>query len=392
MPTMWIERDISQFLAQNSDFVEILTGPRQCGKSSLLLKLDPEFLELSLDDLSIREALARDPLTFLSQFDGKKLLIDEAQLVPELFSAIKRKVDLMKRAGVSRETYFRLTGSNQILMDKNVKESLAGRASYFELNTFSIAEIINSLSFSTADILFRGGWPELYTVPNLSIKHYLDDYIRTYVEKDIVLAAGIQKQNQFMKFIKLLAGRTGQVLNSSELARDVGVSVEAIKDWVSILERMKVIVLINPFYTNLTSRLIKSPKIYFLDTGLAVRLQGHSELTPLLTSPALGSLFETLVCGEIIKTLNNFRQDWKIFHWRSRDGEEIDFYIQFPSGKSLFLEAKTARQDLSSHEKFTEVKKVFKDKVPPRYLVHMEGETILGNLIPIKKLRDFLLS
>lgn len=313
-------------------------------------------------------------------------------MVPEIFSTIKRKVDLMKRNSLPRQTYFRLTGSNHILIDKNVKESLAGRASYFELNTLSVAEILNTINIPIGEIIFKGGWPELYATPNISTKQFLDDYIRTYVEKDIVLTAAMQKQNEFIRFANLLAGRTGCLINYSEFSKEVGVNAETIKDWISILERMKIIVLINPYYSNFSKRLVKSPKVFFLDTGLACRLQGHSELSPLLTSPGLGNLFETLVCAEIYKTMINYSRNWEIYHWRSRDGEEIDFLIQMKNEKILFFEAKVARQSIGTHENFNEVRKVFKNKIPPRFLCHMDGEGIIGNSIPIRCLKDFLIN
>ncbi len=133
-----------------------------------------------MDDIKIRESISSDPMTSLSHFECKKLIIDEAQLAPEIFSAIKRKVDLMKRNSIPRQTFFRLTGSNQILMDKNVKETLAGRASYFELNTLSVAEICSDLKLPIAEILFKGGWPELYVDHTINEKQYLNDYVRSY--------------------------------------------------------------------------------------------------------------------------------------------------------------------------------------------------------------------
>lgn len=389
---MWFKRDISYNLSRDSSFVQILTGPRQCGKSSLLLNLDPSYVELNLDDLALRETIKKDPVTFLSQLDGKKVLIDEAHLAPEIFSAIKLKVDHLKRKGVTRQTLYRITGSNQILMDKNVKESLAGRASYFELNTFSVAEIYELLKLPMSEILFKGGWPEIYSQPSIPSKRFLDDYIRSYIEKDIVLTAGIQKQNEFMQFLKLLAGRTGQLLNASELSKEVGVSGESIRDWISILERMKIILLVPPYFSNISKRLVKMSKVYFLDTGLAVRLQGHSEIQPLLTSPQIGPLFETLVCAEIYKTLKNFDLDWRFFHWRSRDGEEVDFLLEKGRGEFIFIEAKVTHQSLKDPRFYPEIRKVFGPHIPPITLCHLEGAIPDGKSIPVSKLRDFLLN
>lgn len=227
---MWIERDISTFIEQNKDPIQIIRGPRQCGKSSLLLHLDSEFKELSLDDPSLRDLAQNDPELFLRQFDSQKLFIDEAQYAPALFPSLKRKADLFKRENKKSQTILRLTGSNQILMDRNVKESLAGRASFFDMNTLSVAEILAARKTHIQDILYMGGWPELHAKNKTDPKKFLDDYINSYVEKDIVLAAGIQKSREFLKCVQLLAGRVGELLDFSSLARDVGVDGKTIKD------------------------------------------------------------------------------------------------------------------------------------------------------------------
>ena len=160
---MWIEREIAPAIQASADPIQIIRGPRQCGKSSLLLRLGADFTELSLDDPALRELAQRDPELFLNSFQGQKLLIDEAQYAPALFPSLKRRVDLAKRApDYSPKTLFRLTGSNQILMDRQVKESLAGRASYFDMNTLSVSEILRARNTTIQEILFRGGWPELH--------------------------------------------------------------------------------------------------------------------------------------------------------------------------------------------------------------------------------------
>lgn len=387
---MWIKRDISNIIEQNKDSIQILRGPRQCGKSSLLLHLGPEFRELSLDDPSLRELAQEDPELFLQQFSGEKLFIDEAQYAPALFSSLKRKVDLLKRdSRFKPQTIFRITGSNQILMDKNIKESLAGRASFFDMNTLSVAEILSARRCSIQEILYMGGWPELHATPDKDPKKFLDDYINSYVEKDIVLTAGIQKTREFLKFIKLLAGRVGEILDFTSLGNDAGVDGKTIKDWVSVLERMNLIVLVMPFSTNLSSRLIKSPKVYFVDTGLACRLQGWTSADPILTSPQQGHLFENLVFSEIWKMNLNFQLGLQIYHWRSREGEEVDFLVQMNSKSHLFVEAKVSAQKLKNISEFPEVRKVFKNHIPDIIQCHQEGEQILGNKIPIAQLQNF---
>lgn len=390
---MWIKRDISNLIQENHDAIQVIRGPRQCGKSSLILRLDPEFEELSLDDPSLRELAQSDPELFLRQFDSKKLFIDEAQYAPALFPSLKRRADLYKRDSRNkRQTILRLTGSNQILMDRNIKESLAGRASFFDMNTLSVSEILASKKMNIQEIIYRGGWPELHASDDRAPKKFLDDYINSYIEKDIVLAAGIQKSREFLKFIKLLAGRVGNILDFSGLGSDVGVDGKTIKEWVSVLEKMHIISLVMPFATNLSSRLIKSPKFYFIDTGLACRLQGWTSAQPILTSPQQGALFENLVFSEIYKTNLNYQLGWQVYHWRSRDGEEIDFLIQRKPNDYIFVEAKVSAVQLRDYGSFPEVKKVFKETLPPLIVCHQEGDRILKNNVPIRKLKDFLMT
>lgn len=389
---MWIERDISASLQANKDPIQILRGPRQCGKTSLLLHLDKSFTEVSLDDPSLRHLAQTDPELLLKQFESQKLLIDEAQYAPELFPSLKRRVDLLKRKSDFRpQTILRLTGSNQILMDKNVKESLAGRASFFDLNTLSVAEILQSQAIPIQHILFRGGWPELYVRPDLTPQRFLDNYINSYVEKDIVLAGGIQKSRDFLRFVQLLAGRVSQVLDQTELSKEVGVDAKTIKGWVSVLERMHIVRLLSPFSSNLSKRLVKSPKIYFIDSGLACRLQGWTAPEPILTSPQQGALFENLVFSEIYKLNLNFQLGWPIFYWRSREGEEVDFLIQKNPKEFVFIEAKVSSQRAPTLEAMPEIRKVFKKAIPQVVVCYQEGAKILGDQVPIALLKDWLL-
>lgn len=389
---MWIYRDISDILIKNREFIQVLRGPRQCGKSSLFLNLDPSFKELSLDDPALRRLAENDPELFLKQFGDEKIFIDEAQYAPALFPSLKRKVDLLKRERKKASaTVIRLSGSNQVLMDKNIKESLVGRASFFDLNTLSVAEIKRYKDLPIQEILYKGGWPELYVDETKDVKKYLDDYINSYVEKDIILAAGIKKSHEFLKFIALLAGRVGNLLDFASLGRDAGVDSKTIKEWISILEKMHIIALVKPYFSNLSSRLIKSPKVYFLDTGLACRLQGWTSANPILTSPQQGGLFENLVFAELFKTNINFQLGWEIFHWRSKDGEELDFVIQQDPLNFIFIEAKVTAQPLKKSEDFKELSKVFAKKNFRMFLCHQEGKLNIGNHIPIANLKESLL-
>jgi predicted AAA+ superfamily ATPase len=389
---MWINWEISGIIGQNQDLLQVFRGPRQCGKSSLILHLDSEFEEISLDDPAFRHLAQSNPELLLKQFESKKLFIDEAQYAPQLFPLLKRRVDLAKRNSHQPfATIIRLTGSNQILLDRNVKESLAGRASFFEMNTLSVSEIIAARPTPIQEIIYTGGWPELHAHPGKDVKKYLDDYINSYIEKDIVLAAGIQKQNEFLKFVKLLAGRVGQIVDYSSLGNDADVDAKTVKDWLSVLERMRIIALVPPFYSNLSKRLIKSPKIYFIDSGLACRLQGWISSVPIMTSPQQGSLFENLVFSELYKTRMNYQLDWEIFHWRSRDGEELDFVVQTGPGRCVIVESKLGFRLAPDLTVYPEVRKVFGRGLPPAFNCHMEGERVLAQNIPIASLRDFAL-
>lgn len=353
---MYIQRDITHQLSQASAWIQILLGPRQCGKSTLFASLaskENHFQEVTFDDLWLRQLANRDPALFLQQFEPP-LLLDEVQYVPNLFPELKKRVDELKRAATFQsrnklepKVLFRLTGSNQILMDKNVKESLAGRASYYHLNTLTVHEILNALPDTKVNhILFKGGWPELYADRNIPVTAYLNDYIRTYVEKDIVMSAGIQKISEFHTVLGLLAARTGQLLDFSDIARDSGISSITVKEWTSVLERADLMYLLKPYFSNLNKRLIKTPKLYFLDTGLAARLQGWQDPTPLFNSPQIGMLFETLVLGEIVKFIRNYRKDWQLFFWRTKEGEEIDFILKTSEHGIYAFEAKLAIQNI----------------------------------------------
>lgn len=345
---MYIHRDISTLLSENRGiYIHILIGPRQCGKSTLFAALGKgKFEEVTLDDFQMRNLAEADPTLFLSQFK-LPLIIDEIQYAPSLFPEIKKMIDQLKRKRLFEsdskpiEAIFYLTGSNQLLLDHQVKETLVGRASYFQLNTLSVHEIKRSFpDIDLQKVIFQGGWPELYTNANLDPVKYLNNYIRNYIEKDIVVSAGIIKKKEFHTVLGMLAARSGSILNHSSLAKDSGVKSVTIQEWVSVLERTSLLYLLPPFETNLNKRLTKAPKIYFLDTGLAARLQGWMDIRPLLNSPQAGSIFETLVLSEIVKFISNFGKNWRVYLWRTKEGEEIDFIIDNGQGKLLALDAK----------------------------------------------------
>ncbi|MDP3706241.1 MAG: ATP-binding protein [Legionellaceae bacterium] len=395
---MYIKRDLTQRLIEAQSPVQLVIGPRQCGKSTLLYHLAGSFSkEVTFDDLQLRTLANRDPALFLQQFTPP-LLLDEVQYVPQLFPEIKRYVDQLKRQRLETSeqitTLFRMTGSNQLLMDNNIKESLAGRVSYFALNTLSVHEINQALpQTSISDILFKGGWPELYIDERVSPIQYLNDYIRSYIEKDIVLSAGVQKQEAFNIVLGLLAARTGMILDYTNIARDSGIQSVTVKEWISLLQRTSILYCLKPYASNLNKRLTKSPKLYFLDTGLAVRLQGWQEQLPLLTSPQAGALFETLVCSEIIKFIQNHGKNWQLYVWRTKEGEEIDFLIITTNGQVLALDAKMSMQALHPVNLPNAFKTLF-PQVNQITLVTFGGQSLQltknCHTVPLVELYDFL--
>ena len=397
---MWIPREISEVISgTQNELVQIVIGPRQCGKSSLLWHLSSDFREVTFDNLQSRTLAQSDPALFLSNY-SPPLIIDEVQYAPNIFPEIKQRVDHLKKQRLNNPqqtlpVMFRLTGSNQILMDKNVKESLVGRAGYYYLNTLSVSEILAAeLPVSCMDILFKGGWPELY-VADIPIVKYLNDYIRLYIEKDIVLSAGITKQSEFHTVLGLLGARTAQILNYSAIAKDSGVKSVTIKDWVSLLERSNLVYLLRPFASNLNTRLIKSPKLHFLDTGLACRLQGWTEIEPMSRSPQAGHLFESLVLAEIVKCMHNHGKNWQLFYWRTRNGEEIDFIIKTESGNMLALDAKLGIHSVAPTVLPPSFRKMAPE-VEKLYIVSIGGQRQILRAdceqIPIAELSRFLLS
>lgn len=400
---MYIPRDMTQLLKQNQAPIQILLGPRQCGKSTLLAVLDDRFHEITFDDFQMRQLANQDPALFLQQFEPP-LLLDEVHYVPNLFPQLKLEVDQLKRARLQQKqnkkqtnVLFRLTGSNQILMDKNIKESLAGRAAYFYLNTLSVHEILQALPETTIqEILFKGGWPELYTNLAILVTTYLNDYIRSYIEKDIVMSAGIQKMSEFLTVLKLCAARTAQETDYTDIHKDSGVSSVTVKEWISVLQRADLIYMLKPFFNNLNKRLIKRPKLYFLDTGLAARLQGWSEQVPMLNSPQIGALFETLVLAEIVKFIRNYGKDWELFYWRTKDGQEIDIILKTASGSVHPFEVKYAVHGVSSPIAYPPAfQKEFKPR-EPLIIVTSGGKKIsLSNscrVVPIAELHDYLIN
>lgn len=371
----------------------LLWGSRQVGKTTLLNQLDLK-TKLYLDDLMLRDRAQRDPAFFMQGLEFP-CLIDEVQYAPRLFPQLKLMIDQWRRGVASQNLpAFFLTGSNKTLLDRNIKESLAGRCHLFHLHGFSVREILAHFTeLSIKKILHCGGFPEVYTRPKLSPKIFYNDYVVSFIEKDIAQASGIEKIEEFHTVLKMLAARTGQFINVSEISGQAGVDQKTITTWMHILRRNLVLELVCPYSSNLTKRLIKMPKLFFYDTGLCARLQGHEDETLLWNSVQAGALFETLVFAEIIKTRDNFLKDWQLYTWRTKEKHEIDFILQ-DQGRTLFLEAKLGIHSAQPFFLDPEAKKVF-PKLNTKIVVTSGGD--LENLdqettrVPIHHLGDYLL-
>ncbi|MCS6956312.1 MAG: ATP-binding protein [Patescibacteria group bacterium] len=301
--------------------VIFITGPRQSGKTTLVKRYFADFVYFNLESPDVRLLFASDPKKVLLSND--QLIIDEIQRLPEMFSYIQTIVD------ENPKKRFVLTGSQNIVLSQKVSQTLAGRVAIFVLLPFSIVEL-KKTKFWTNDLdrlILKGFYPRIYD-KNLNSFQWFQDYLQTYIEKDVREIKNIGNLLDFQRFLKLLAGRSGQILNLSSIASDVGVSVNTIKNWLSILQATYIITLIPPYYKNFNKRIIKSPKIYFLDSGLLCALLDIKNIIHLKTHPLYGNIYENFCVSEFLK--QNFYQNLKInfYFWQDKTGREIDLIYE----------------------------------------------------------------
>ena len=329
----------------------VVTGPRQSGKTTLLRWLFSKTHRfVTLEDPDVRIRAKEDPLYFLEQYKPP-VIIDEIQYVPELLSYIKTKIDQDRKPG-----QWLFTGSQHFILMQGISQSLAGRAAVLSLLPFSFAERVGrgedaqdipgwlkGLSLhqtyedkvSVSEVILRGNYPEIASRKSVDRQLWCGSYISTYLERDVRNLAQIGDLSQFERFLRLCAIRTGQLLNLSELAKEIGMSVPTVKRWLSILETGYQIYLLYPYYKNVGKRLVKSPKLYFNDTALASYLLGLHDRETLLNSPNFGNLFETMVVTDALKRFLHSGQMPSMYYLRTRDGLEVDLVIE--SGQKLYL-------------------------------------------------------
>lgn len=311
----------------------VLTGPRRAGKTSLLRRLFPKASYFLLEDPDIVARLRADPQGFL---DGvaTPAILDEAQNVPEVFSYIRSRIDRAPR----RTGQWLLTGSQEAPLMQGVSESMAGRAA-----------VLNLLPLSTRETpkvtLLHGGYPEAVARPSAA-RLWFASYVQTYLERDVRAVTAVRDLATFRRFLALLATRHGQVLNRSALAAPMGVSVPTISQWLGVLETTAQVLIVPPFYENLGKRLIKSPRIYLADSGVACHLLGIDTGTELAKSPFRGALFEGFIASEIVKAQINAGRRRELYHFRDEQGLEVDFLVPGRGGSISLVECKASRTAL----------------------------------------------
>ncbi|MGD9492920.1 MAG: ATP-binding protein [Bacteroidales bacterium] len=310
-----------------------VTGPRQSGKTTLVKKVFPDKPYVNLENPDTRRFAIEDPRGFLNNYPEGAIL-DEVQRVPDIFSYLQQILDDSKEKGL-----FILTGSNNFLLQENISQSLAGRVAYLFLLPLSYAEIGDYSNIN--GLLLKGCYPAIYSSDTNHIKFY-QNYVRTYVERDVRLIRNISDLYTFEKFLHLLAGRTGQLLNMSSLSNDVGVDVKTIGSWISVLETSFIVFRLRPYHENFNKRVVKMPKLYFFDTGLACSLLGIETETQLATHPLRGSLFENAVVLDFLKRRYNAGKENNLFFWRDNTGNEIDLLL-VNSDKKTPVEIKSSQ-------------------------------------------------
>lgn len=334
MITRQIEAKIKELVTRYP--VVSVTGPRQSGKTTLLKLIFPEYRYVSLENKDVREFALSDPNKFLETY-AAPVILDEVQRVPDLFSYIQTIVDSSKLPG-----QYVLSGSQNFLLMSAIGQSLAGRVGIFKLLPFSIRELKAANMLPSLDeLLYQGCYPPIYD-RQIPARSWYSDYVDTYLQRDVPLIKSITNMRGFRKFLTLCAVRSGQVVNYASLGRDCGVSSPTIQEWLSVLEASYIVFFLQPYMTNISSRVIKSPKLYFYDPGLLSFLLGIHSVDMLVTSPSRGALFETLMVSEYVKAAFNQKEPFQGYFLRDRDGHEVDFVHEVEGVISL-IEIKSSQ-------------------------------------------------
>ncbi|MCF7918831.1 MAG: ATP-binding protein [Candidatus Cloacimonetes bacterium] len=324
---MLIKRKLMQRLQDTASGFPVLTitGPRQSGKSTLAKISFPDYKYLTLEDPDIREFAINDPRQFIRE-NPEYTIIDEFQKAPQLTSYLQGHIDAVNKPGM-----YILTGSNQFEYIGQVTQSLAGRTAIFRLLPFDYREIYQIEDKDVYEIMVKGFYPRIFD-QNLDFNLFYSSYFDTYIQRDVRSLQHIRDLMVFQNFVKLCAGRTGQLLNLSSLSTEVGITHKTIKDWLSILQASYIIDLLPSYHKNFNKRILKSPKLYFLDTGLVCYLLGINNAQQLRTHPLRGEIFETFIFSELIKSRFHNGKRSNLSFFRDSNGKEIDFIAETGDG------------------------------------------------------------
>ncbi|MCD4818530.1 MAG: ATP-binding protein [Candidatus Cloacimonetes bacterium] len=363
---MLINRNLSKNIIKSVRGFPIITitGPRQSGKTTFTKMNFPDYDYVTMEDPDLREYAISDPRDFIRKYSNK-VIIDEFQRVPQLTSYLQGHIDK-----INEPWMYILTGSNQFEHLHSISQTLAGRSAILKLLPFSYNELYSKQN-STIDIyeiISKGWYPRIF---DQKLNHHLfyNSYFETYIQRDVRAIVNVRDLNDFQRFVRLCAGRTGQIVNLSNIANEIGVSHNTIKGWISILQASFIVELLYPYHRNFSKRIIKSPKLYFLDTGFACTLVGITKPEHLENHPLRGEIFETYVFAELLKTMYNKVSRCNIFYFRDSNNNEIDFLVE--TGEGLFpIEVKLNSTPRKMHFKNIQYFNKLSDQVIRNYLIY----------------------
>jgi len=380
-----IQREITKKLLEISNYYQIITvtGPRQSGKTTLIKDVFKELPYVLLETPDIRQRAQEDPKSFLSNY-SKGAIFDEIQNVPELFSYLQGIID--ENSAIK----FVLSGSQNFLLLEKVNQTLAGRTGILKLLPFSTDELKDSNHWNEnpLEFVFKGMYPRIYD-RGIPPELFYSDYIQTYVERDVRSIKNIGNLSNFSRFLSLCAGRIGQLLNIDSLASDVGIATNTAKEWLSILEASYIIYTLKPHHKNFNKRLVKRPKLYFYDTGLACNLLQINSVNELDMHFAKGNLFENFILTELLKKRFNNAKTSNLYFWRDHHGKEIDCIIE-KANSLIPIEIKSSKTYQKEHFKNMNYwNKLSDNSKENSYLVYSGNESdhlAYGNLMSWKHL------